>query len=341
MEVDDNLELGEVGAAATPPPQPHRRKTFLTLGIFLLLGLTTGIFGLKFYIQNPPADFPVGTVVEVPYGSTVQTVADILANRGIVRSSLAFFVYFNLFYDQATIKASTYTFGTPLNLRGVADFLVSGNYGEGLLSLTHREGERASTLAKSAAKILPNFDPVAFLALAEPFEGKLYPDTYFIPSTFTEEELLELLLETFKEKTASLATEISESSLSEEEIIILASILEREANDDASRKMVSGILQNRLAIGMPLQADASIEYILDKTLAELTPDDLKIDSPYNTYLNYGLPPTPIGNPGLEAIGAVLHPTSSDYLFYITGNDGQFYYAKDFDQHRVNISRYLR
>ena len=339
MEVDDNLE--QVGAAATPSPPPPPRKTLLIVGLFLLPGIIFGFLGLKFYTQNPPVNFPVGAVVEVPYGSTVQTVADILAEKGVVRSSLAFFVYFNLFYDQSTIKASTYTFTTPLNLRGVADFLVLGNYSEGLLSLTHREGERASTLAKSAAAILTNFDPVVFLTLAEPLEGKLYPETYFIPSTFTEEELLELLLDTFDEKTAPLKPEIVESSLSEEEIIILASILEREANDDASRKMVSGILQNRLAIGMPLQADASVEYILDKTLAELTPEDLKIDSPYNTYTNVGLPPTPIGNPGLEAIEAVLHPTPSDYLFYITGNDGQFYYAKDFDQHRVNISRYLR
>ena len=92
---------------------------------------------------------------------------------------------------------------------------------------------------------------------------------------------------------------------------------------------------------MALQTDASIEYVLDKPLNELVPSDLEIDSPYNTYQNPGLPPTPIGNPGLEAIKAVLYPTPSKYLFYITGNDGNFYYAKNFDQHRLNIARYLR
>ncbi len=105
--------------------------------------------------------------------------------------------------------------------------------------------------------------------------------------------------------------------------------------------MVAGILQNRLTLGMPLQADASVEYILEKPLSELTPEDLKINSPYNTYLNDGLPPTPIGNPGINAILAVLSPTESDYLFYITGDDGKFYYAKTFDEHRVNIAKYLR
>jgi UPF0755 protein len=121
----------------------------------------------------------------------------------------------------------------------------------------------------------------------------------------------------------------------------LASIIEREANSPESMKMVSGILQNRLTIDMPLQADASIEYILDKPLNALLPEDLKIDSPYNTYLNRGLPPTPIGNPGLTAIEAVLEPTLSKYLFYITDETGEFHYAEDFDQHRANIQRYLR
>ena len=124
-----------------------------------------------------------------------------------------------------------------------------------------------------------------------------------------------------------------------DQILILASILEREANTPESKGLVSSVLQNRIAVGMPLQADASIEYS-DKPW-ELTPDDLKIDSPYNTYTNPGLPPTPIGNPGLTAIEAVLSPTQSPYFFYITGKDGEFYYAETYDEHLLNIERYLR
>jgi len=140
---------------------------------------------------------------------------------------------------------------------------------------------------------------------------------------------------------APLRDQIASSSLTEEQVIIMASVIEREANSPESMGYVAGILQNRLAIGMYLQVDASIEYILNKTLAELVPEDLKIDSPYNTYTNPGLPPTPIGNPGMTSILAVLNPTPSNYLFYITGNDGTFYYARTFDEHRVNIARYLR
>ena len=130
-------------------------------------------------------------------------------------------------------------------------------------------------------------------------------------------------------------------NLSEHDVVILASIIEREANSTTSMKLVSGILQNRLALDMALQVDASMEYILEKPLKELTAEDLKIDTPYNTYLYRGLPPTAIGNPGLDAIMAVLEPTPSEYMFYITGTDGEFYYAKNFDEHRLNIAKYLR
>jgi UPF0755 protein len=148
------------------------------------------------------------------------------------------------------------------------------------------------------------------------------------------------MLESF-EKHAQTVLNNNNSGLSAEEVIILASIIEREANTFESMKMISGILQGRMAIGMPLQADASIEYVLDKPLKELTPEDLKVDSPYNTYTNKGLPPTPIGNPGTEAIKAVLEPTVSDYVYYITDNEGNFHYAKDFDEHRANVAKYLR
>ena len=115
--------------------------------------------------------------------------------------------------------------------------------------------------------------------------------------------------------------------MTEYEIITLASILEREANSAESMRMISGILQNRLEINMPLQVDASIEYDLDKPLHELTPTDLKErDTPYNTYLYSGLPPTPIGNPGQTAIEATLNPTESDYLFYVTDDESNFHYA---------------
>jgi UPF0755 protein len=152
--------------------------------------------------------------------------------------------------------------------------------------------------------------------------------------------------ETYTQTTQPLREQIAASSLTENEMLILASILEREANSPESMSIVSGILQNRLAIGMPLQADATIEYVLDTPLGELPPGQLaaklrELDSPYNTYLYLGLPPTPIGNPGLTAITAVLNPRETPYFYYVTGNDGKFYYAESYNEHLRNIDRYLR
>jgi UPF0755 protein len=150
-----------------------------------------------------------------------------------------------------------------------------------------------------------------------------------------------LLRRSFDEAIVPLESAIESSDFSLEQILILASIIEREANTPESMRLVSSVFQNRIAIGMPLQADASIEYILDKPLNELTATDLDIDSPYNTYVNPGLPPTPIGNPGLQAIEAVLFPAESSFIFYITDNNGEFHFAETYEQHLRNIDQYLR
>jgi len=218
---------------------------------------------------------------------------------------------------------------------------MEGDYESTLVRITHIEGERVRQLAARLSETLPEFDAEAFVTLAEPHEGTLFPDTYLVPPTFTSDDVFTLLTETYRTTLAPHQAAIDSHPLSESDIITLASIVEREANDPDSKRMVAGILLSRISIGMPLQADASIEYTLNKPLSQLTPADLTIDTPYNTYLYRGLPPTPIGNPGLDAILAVLNPTESPYLFYITGNDGVFYYAETYTEHQRNIERYLR
>ena len=132
---------------------------------------------------------------------------------------------------------------------------------------------------------------------------------------------------------------LSDHSFSD--IVIVASILEKEVKTSESRAIVSGILWKRLALGMPLQVDATLGYITGKTSAELTIDNLNADSPYNTYRNKGLPPTPISNPGLLALDAALHPKSSPYLYYLSDNNGVIHYAVTFEEHKANKARYLR
>lgn len=326
------------------PTQPPKKRPFLR-ALLALTGLILVGLVISFYhvtsLLTAPVDFPTNQVIVIEQGTDVRAVTEILEQKSVVQSAALLYYTLVLLHDPTDIKASAYMFDRPLSTPEVAKRLTEGDFDTDLIRFTHFEGERAELLAARAVEVLPNFDRARFLAAAIPLEGKLYPETYFIPATYTDEELLALLQATFEEKVHSLQTAIESSTLTLDEVITLASIIEREANTKESKQLVSSVLQNRLEIGMALQADASIEYILDKPLAELTPDDLEIDSPYNTYLYPGLPPTPIGNPGLDAIMAVLEPADTEYFYYITDDEGMFHYAETYNEHLQNIKRYLR
>lgn len=315
------------------------RFVFFTSVILLVLLISAKYLFTSY--NTAPNNFPTNTQIVIDEGSDVREITTKLQSEGVVRSDDLLYYVLVLLHDPTTIKASTYVFEEPLSTLDIAQRLTEGDFDTNLLKLTHYEGERVSQLAKRMSGELENFDEVAFVKNAEPLEGKLFPDTYFVPPNFTDEDLLSLMLETFTAKTASLEQEISLHKLTLDEILVLASIIEREANTKESKRLVSSVLQNRIEIGMALQADASIEYVLDKPLSELTPKDLEIDSPYNTYLYPGLPPTSIGNPGLDAINAVLDPSDSEYFYYITDEEGVFHYAETYRQHLINIEKYLR
>lgn len=328
---------------AIPPLPPVRfkwTKRLLVLGAVMIL---CAVAALKYgeYIITPPEAFPLKTELVIPEGATTVAITDLLFEQGYIRSPFAMYLLLVLFYEPRDLKASTYIFSSPLSMVQLAERLLIGDYGNDLVRFVHYEGESRRHIAKRASEILDSFDAEEFMKLTEGQEGKLFPDTYLLPRVYTAKELADLLYTTYESRILPLRPAIIDSALTEDEVIILASILEREANSPESKKIVSGILLRRLSIDMPLQVDASVEYVLDKPLNELTPADLKEDSPYNTYLNKGLPPTPIGNPGLTAIQAVLEPTSSTYLFYITGNDGKFYYSNTYAAHKRNVDLYLR
>ncbi len=177
-------------------------------------------------------------------------------------------------------------------------------------------------------------------------EGYLFPDSYLVPRDFTPSEILEVINQNFQKKFAQ-AKLSQTTSLTDSETLVLASLLEREARLLPTKQMIAGILLNRLQINMALQVDASVQYARDnlkkptKYWQPVTKADLKISSPFNTYLYPGLPPAPICNPGYDSIFAAFHPTPSKYLFYITDDSGQIHYAQTLDEHNANIAKYLR
>ena len=318
--------------------KPRRMAGVLAVVVLLLIAVVAAFL---FWLERAPNTFPTNTEIVILPGTSVHGITDQLQAQGIVRSSLLLYAIIVLWHNPSDLKASTYIFDTPLHAREVAVRLTKGDFSNDLITFTHVEGESVEDAAQRANSLLTDFDTTTFITLGKPFEGTIFPDTYHVPKKFTARALLQLMQKNYEEKITPLREKITVSGLTETEVITIASILEREANSPESMKMVAGILHNRIKKGMYLQVDASLEYSLHKTLQELTAADLEIDSPYNTYTNPGLPPTPIGNPGLDAVMAVLEPTHSDYFFYITDSDGNFHYAKTFEEHKANVAKWLK
>jgi UPF0755 protein len=233
-----------------------------------------------------------------------------------------------------------------MSISEIANSLTSGRQDfwvtifEGL-----RREEIAQALEYSFTQAGANFDADVFLVKTKGKEGMLFPDTYLFPLDVSEETVASLLINTFNSRVDLELIESQGKTLNH--VLTLASIVEREANDEASRKMVAGILYNRLNINMALQVDATLQYIKGYNSihqdwwAPPLAEDKNIDSPYNTYKYPGIPPGPICSPSIESIKAVLYPTPSDYLYYITDNKLNMHYAKTFEQHNQNVNTYLR
>lgn len=322
--------------------KPWWKRGSVRAGGFAVLLLAAAAAAL-WQQTRPPADFPLNTAIVIPRGLTAADIAALMEAEGLARSELLLYLTLLMRHDPSSIQAGAFVFDRPLSVFALAAHLSAVGGADNLLTLTLPEGYTAREFAALAEAVLPDFDEEDFAAAAAKREGYLFPDTYYVPADFTATELRDLQLRTFNDKTLHIIDDMKNHPLREYGVLTLASILEREANTEESMRMVSGILQNRLEIDMPLQADASLEYALDgRSLRELTAEDIEnIDSPYNTYKYRGLPPTPIGNPGLAAIMAVLDPIQSDYFYYLTDNNGAFHYAETFDQHRDNVARYLR
>lgn len=315
-------------------PKTVRMTVLAVFGVIAVVGFSIS------YLTTPPDSFPRNQAVSIEKGLSASEVADSLKAQGVVRSSDILYLAIILFHDPSGIKAGSFAFREPLTVFEVARRITDDNPELEYVSLTFYEGMTAEGYAEIAERYLIDFDAEYFVNRGRSFEGFLFPETYYLPYEFTADDLLTLLNDTYQAETEELFRN-NPTNLSEYEIVTMASLLEREGNEEENMRMIAGIMFNRLELNMPLQLDASIEYVLNKSIDMLTPDDLTIDTPYNTYLNRGLPPTPIGNPGVQAIRAILNPIESDYLYYITGNDGNFYYAETYDEHLDNIERYLR
>ena len=171
-------------------------------------------------------------------------------------------------------------------------------------------------------------------------EGFLFPDTYEVEDTVEAEDILMMMAEDFDYRlTSSMRSRAAEEGLSIYELITLASIVEKEVRYAEDRPIVAQVFFKRLKVGMPLQTDASLQYLMDAPKEDVSIADTQIDSPYNTYQHGGLPPGPIANPGLDAIEAVLNPANTDYLYFVADRSGHNHYAYTYDEHLTLVNQY--
>ncbi|MCX6713730.1 MAG: endolytic transglycosylase MltG [Candidatus Vogelbacteria bacterium] len=304
-------------------------------GILAVSLLVLSILFVWFFIL-PPHNFPSDTFIRIQKGDTVSVVATRLADKKIIKSPLIFKVMVRLMGGDKRLLAGSYFFRERSTVATVAMRLTSRFLGYSPYRVTVFEGLSNRKIATLLAKTIPNFDQKDFLAKTENLEGQLFPDTYFFSPLDTPSDIIFEMNNNFQQRLSDIQPDIQKSGRSLNDILTMASILERETITTKSRRVVSGILWKRISLGMPLQVDASFEYyIYDRNTFTLTKKDLKSESPYNTYINKGLPPTPIANPGQDAIMAAIYPELSPYLYYLSDRSGNMHYAKDFKEHVQN------
>lgn len=289
---------------------------------------------------SPPQNKNLPKTITVKRGDTVNSISRTLYKEGIIRSETIFKAFVILSGGENVIVQGDYLFNKPLYVFDVAKRFTKTLFGIDRITLTIPEGYTREQIKSTAEKVLPNFDGALFLQKTEGKEGYLFPDTYkFFPSA-NEDTVIDVMTKNFEKKTQTIFENAKANGISEKDLIIMASIIEREANGKDDSAIISGILWERIRIGQRLQVDAPFFFLFGKESSELTRADLAIDSPYNTYKYKGLPPNPIGNPGLRAIGAALNPEKTDYLFYLHDSFGVAHYGINYKDHLANKRKYI-
>ncbi|MFW0870953.1 MAG: endolytic transglycosylase MltG [Patescibacteria group bacterium] len=292
---------------------------------------------------SPPGITSLDTYIQIAPGSTASGVAEQLETQGVIRDAGLFIILLRAQNLTGEIKSGTYYFNDPESLDTIIDRITSGRYGLPTIKITLPEGQANYQYANLLAERLEYISASRFRTLAAPYEGYLFPDTYFFPKRSTAQELIDIMRAQFDKQITPLAGEIEASPYTLDEIVIMASLVESEAGSAsyATKQRVAGVLWRRIKEGMPLQADAVFSYIYQMHLPRVLYRHLEVDSPYNVYKNGGLPPGPIGNPGIDSIKATLDPIDEGYRYYLTGNDGTFHFAKTLVKHEQNRSLYLQ
>ena len=271
----------------------------------------------------------------IPKGSSPHKISKILKDSEVIYSQKFFLALIKIYGYSTKLQAGLYDFNTKDSLNTIIKKLKNGESKN--IKITIPEGFNI----KQIAKVLQGnniCDEEKFIKLAtdQNKEGYLFPNTYFLLPQMSEQEAIRVMNDEFnKFWTKEKEERLLQINKSKKDVIILASIVEKEAIADNERPIIAGVFLNRLAKGMKLESCSTVLYAMGINKERLTFKDLKFDSPYNTYKYKGLPPGPICNPGAESIDAVLYPQQTDSLFFVSKGNGTHYFSSTFEQHVKN------
>jgi UPF0755 protein len=343
---------------------PRRRTLLIFLGLLILFS----IFFLYWFLFTPPSEITPTRVITIKKGMNLKRISTLLEEEGLVKNRHFFIGMATLLGKKAEIKAGEYEFQTKMLPLEVLDTLVRGQVKHHLVTIA--EGytlpqiaqyledlnivEKEEFLRMASSPILiaslglahstPNQNGSVVTQSTPPptLEGYLFPETYHLIKEMAPEEVIKIMVHQFNKVFGpELESRASQMGISQRETVILASIIEKETPLSEEKPLISAVFLNRLKKKIPLQSDPTVIYGIKKFNGNLTKQDLKKLTPYNTYLISGLPPTPICNPGKESILAALFPASVPYLYFVSKNDGSHYFSSNIEEHNKAVWKYQK
>lgn len=342
----------------------RRRFAIVLIALFVIFGSAYAYFSSA--LKPLDAQSKKEIEVEIPKGSSVNTIGEILEDEGIIKSSSAFTLYAKL--NPQNLQAGTYLLQPSMSVDEVMKQLSSGNVHRPVTyKLTIKEGsqiveiadEIAATFNWNKEDVINQLNDKAFLQelqkkypelltdkifdenIKYPLEGYLYPATYsFYEKELTLEEVITPMLDKTNELVKANEQKMKEKNLDVHQLLTLSSLIEEEATGYTEREKISSVFYNRLEKGMPLQTDPTVLYALGKHKDRVLYEDLKVQSPYNTYVVTGLPIGPIANSGKESVEAALSPADTDYYYFLAAPNGEVYYAETLEEHNALKQKYI-
>jgi UPF0755 protein len=331
---------------------------FKTTLLLILMGpmifLGSAYFLIQSFIFQPLNQAGEEVFFEIITGEGAVSISQRLEEEGIIKNAYAFFAY-NIFLNQYNqIKAGRYLLSPSMTVIEISKKIIKGD-SLPEIKITFPEGWNLKQWQERTVEYFPEInlldyrveqfkDDFEFLEDAPPgstLEGYLYPDTYYFNYQTEADEVVRTFLINFDNRLSDLIEQASVQKLNWHDLVIVASLLEKEIQSDEDRRLVAGLINNRLAIGMPLQIDATITYLTGKANVKVTKSETEINSLYNTYLYVGLPAGPICHPGRASIEASLSPEENNYLYYLSTPNGETIFSRTLTEHNQAKAQYLK